>query len=407
MFLSKIIYIHHYGDQHQNREINSVSDGGTNIHTNLIEKLSQEYSVTISTYQDNYVAHNLFDDNKKINIVEHFTLSGLFKKNLLFFELPIRILYPSSKYLFFNTRYRYVFTQTDFLPDTLTGFFLKIKHPKIHWVASFFLNAPKPLSKNNPYKGAQWLKGFFYYLLQFPSFWLINQFADTILVTSDPDQKQFLSGKKKNIIVVRGGVDITLSEKYLSSNQIVPVPKRQYDACFLGRLHDQKGVLEMIDIWKNVCLKKSKAKLAVIGIGPLENALKRKIRESNLKKNIDLLGYLTGEAKYSIFKQSKVMIHPATYDSGGMAVAEGMAWKLPAVSFDLEALKTYYPEGMLKTECYNVKKFAQNILDLLSDKTLYNRVSQEAHQLIRQKWDWQKQSKSIINQIIGYGETEN
>jgi glycosyltransferase involved in cell wall biosynthesis len=83
-----------------------------------------------------------------------------------------------------------------------------------------------------------------------------------------------------------------------------------------------------------------------------------------------------------------------------MAAAEGMAWKLPAVSFDLEALKTYYPKGMIKTECYNVKKFAQNILELLNNQVLYKQISQEAHRLINERWDWQKQSKNIINQIV-------
>jgi len=31
-----------------------------------------------------------------------------------------------------------------------------------------------------------------------------------------------------------------------------------------------------------------------------------------------------------------------------MAAMEAMAWSLPGVCFDLEALKTYYPKGMVK-----------------------------------------------------------
>ena len=43
-----------------------------------------------------------------------------------------------------------------------------------------------------------------------------------------------------------------------------------------------------------------------------------------------------------------MVVHPAIFDSGGMAAAEAMAWGLPGVSFDLPALKTYYPQGMIK-----------------------------------------------------------
>ena len=50
-----------------------------------------------------------------------------------------------------------------------------------------------------------------------------------------------------------------------------------------------------------------------------------------------------------IFKDSKIVLHAAIYDSGGMAACEAMACELPGVSFDLPALKTCYPKGMFKT----------------------------------------------------------
>jgi glycosyltransferase involved in cell wall biosynthesis len=53
-----------------------------------------------------------------------------------------------------------------------------------------------------------------------------------------------------------------------------------------------------------------------------------------------------------------------------MAAWEAMACGLPGVSFDLPALRTYYPKGMLKTPCYDLKAFAENILKLLNDEIL-------------------------------------
>ncbi|PIU03202.1 hypothetical protein COT44_04905 [Candidatus Shapirobacteria bacterium CG08_land_8_20_14_0_20_39_18] len=174
----------------------------------------------------------------------------------------------------------------------------------------------------------------------------------------------------------------------------------------MGRFHYQKGVLELIDIWKLVCQKKPEAKLAMIGNGPLEKNVLIKIREYKLEKNIDLLGFLDGEKKYEIFKQSKMIIHPATYDSGGMAAAEGMAWELPGVSFDLESLKTYYPSGMIKTKCYNLREFADNIISLLDNEKLYQKISKEAHTLIVGVWDWEKRTDFISRKIFN-DETQN
>ena len=238
--------------------------------------------------------------------------------------------------------------------------------------------------------------------MQRPTYYIVRRFADLVFVTSEPDVEKFITKKrsKDKIIVVQGGVDIMESEKYMKEGSIIPVSERKYDACFVGRFHYQKGVLELIDIWKGVCKNKKDAKLAMIGDGLLESDVKEKINEYQLGNNIDLLGFRDGREKYEIFKQSKMMVHPATYDSGGMAAAEGMAWKLPGVSFDLEALKTYYPKGMIKAEIGNNKKFAENILELLDDKELYEKISNDAHNLIIEAWDWKKRSVKIMESIL-------
>jgi glycosyltransferase involved in cell wall biosynthesis len=142
-------------------------------------------------------------------------------------------------------------------------------------------------------------------------------------------------------------------------------------------------------------VKKPEAKLAMIGNGPLEAEAREKIKALGLERNIELLGFMDGEQKFEIFKQSKVMVHPATYDSGGMAAAEGMAWRLPGVSFDLEALKTYYPQGMVKIPCYDEHCFADTILRLLSDKDFYEEQAQLAHELILNVWDWKRRAEFV------------
>lgn len=291
-----------------------------------------------------------------------------------------------------------VYSTSDFLADSLLALYLKIKNPKIVWIAGFYLFAPKPWVKGTPYKGINFFKGCLFYLSQLLIYWYINRFADYVFVTSDPDVVRFITKRRdmSRVIVIKGGVDTTESERYLgspdSNNRIY-----SYDACFLGRFHYQKGLLELIDIWKIVTKQKVNAKLAIIGSGPLEEKIKQKIKDLNLGMNIDLLGFLDGQPKFEIFKKSKIVLHPATYDSGGMAAAEAMAWGLPGISFDLEALKTYYPKGFLKASCFDLQGFADNIIKLLDDKALYQRLSQDAITLTRQ-WDW----KIRANQVIEY-----
>jgi len=299
-----------------------------------------------------------------------------------------------------------VYSVSDFYPDFWPAFLMKRRNSQIRWIAGYYLFAPPPWSAESPYKGVHRLRGLIYWLLQRPSYYLVNRYADHVFVTSEPDVKRFLTARRgrDGITVVQGGVDITESERYLDGGAVVPVADRTYDACFVGRFHYQKGVLTLIDIWKRVCARRPGARLAVIGDGHLAAEVRARIARLGLRKNVDLLGFRDGEAKFVVFRQSRMMLHPAIYDSGGMAAAEGMAWELPGVSFDLEALRTYYPRGMVKIPCFDEQAFADTVIRLLEDESFYREQAAAAHALIVEVWDWRRRADWVFGSVKFLGE---
>jgi glycosyltransferase involved in cell wall biosynthesis len=287
-----------------------------------------------------------------------------------------------------------VYSMSDFWPDSIPAWILKMRLPSVKWVAAFFLFAPSPFGQESPYKGWRRLRGLFYYLSQLPVYALIRRYADMVWVTSEPDRWRFIDSRlsPSKVIAVRGGVDVETPAS-------VPEPKeKRFDAVFIGRFHPQKGVLELIDIWNIVVQRKKDARLAIIGVGDLERQVREKIRVYGLEDNVVLFGFKDGVEKLKIFKESKIVVHPAIYDSGGMAACEAMSCGLPGVSFDLPALKTYYPKGMLKTPCYDLEQFAENILKLIRDKELYKKTAKDAVDWSGE-WDWDKRANQILNVI--------
>ena len=384
--------------------------GGTTIYLNFLSnwnKLGKTFfgsRGTINRLQRENIQNIQYVETDYKDDCNLYSLFGIFQHTL---RRMIMGLSSVSKNIPVVQNADYVYSTSDFYPDLLPAFYAKLKNKKIRWIAGYYLFAPSPFSSESPYKGIHRFRGFLYWLMQRPSYFIVRHWADFVFVTSEPDVARFITKArdKSKIIVIQGGVDITESEKYLDSGQVIPTDKRKYDACFVGRFHFQKGVLELVDIWRRVLKKKPDAKLAMIGDGGLEAEVEKKIKKYKLENNIILLGFRIGQEKYEIFKQSKMMVHPATYDSGGMAAAEGMAWKLPAVSFDLLALKTYYPKGMVKTEINNFDQFAENILKLLEDKNFYDKISSEAFSLIREVWDWKKRAEQIYNSVFKNGKT--
>lgn len=297
----------------------------------------------------------------------------------------------------------YVYTSSDFYPDLLLGFLLKLINPKIVWLAGYYLLAPNPFCKESNYNiNHQFFRGFLYYLSQIPSSFIAKNFADYLFVTSAPDINHFKTKRlpESKILIIQGGVDDVNYSKFLHSKFYISPEKRKYDAVYLGRFHTQKGVTQLVEIWHYVIQKIPGAELIMIGNGDLEDKVKTLIKHYHLQKNITLTGFMDGEPKNRIFQNSKIVVHPAIYDSGGMAAAEAMSWGLPGVSFDLPALKTYYPSGMIKSQPGNLKDFSANIVKLLQNKTLYQQQSQAAVKLIKKSWNWSTRFDLIYKQVF-------
>ncbi|MDD5431399.1 MAG: glycosyltransferase family 4 protein [Candidatus Omnitrophica bacterium] len=293
-----------------------------------------------------------------------------------------------------NKKIDIVYSTSDFWPDSITAFIMAKVLNNAKWVAGFYLFAPNPFKNDNPYRGKSLLRGLLYYFTQLPIYCIVKRFADFVCVTSIPDVGNFITPRRTEdkILVIMGGVDCSLHRE-------IPEVKKEYDACFLGRFHPQKGVIELIDIWRMVVDKKPNASLLIIGYGELLEKLKEKINLNSLSENVIVKGFTDGEEKVRILNKCSIVVHPALYDSGGMAACEAMACGLPAVSFDLPALKTYYPKGMLKTKCFSLEEFSQNILRLLEDRQLYAKLKIDALNWAKE-WDWDKKAEFILEKII-------
>lgn len=294
-----------------------------------------------------------------------------------------------------------VYSASEFWQDSLPAVILKLRYPRIKWIAAWYQTAP------NPFRGFREdgrlrllpdIRALAYWIVQQPIKPLIQKFANYVFITSEPDKLQFPKlNNLDRILVIKGGVD--LDKVNLFQKKFSNLPKI-YDAVFQGRFHPQKGVIELINIWKRVVDKKPDAQLAIIGDGPLMQSVKLIIKNNNLDKNITLFGYVfDGPKKYRIFSQSKIVAHPAIYDSGGMAAAEAMAFGLPGIAFDLEALKTYYPKGMIKVPIANLEVFSEKVEQLLKNKKFYQRIQKEATELVYDYWNWDSVVKRILQKF--------
>jgi len=295
-----------------------------------------------------------------------------------------------------------IYSMSEFWQDVLPAMLLRRRFPQSRWLSGFYLFAPNPFLGFEGVYGQRKLKvpelkllvqKYFYEPMTLA--WIVR-YADMLFLTNQTDADYFLRHgfSSDQIRAIYGGVD-------LAEAQSASAPALgEFAGCFVGRLHEQKGIEDLLRIWKRVC-QHQPGRLAIIGTGlrPEYVARVRKLcTELGLDHCVEWLGYLDGIKKYEVLKRSRVFLHTTVYDNSGMAAAEGMAAGLPVVAYDLPPLRVAYPKGMLKAPPRDIDAFAQAVIALLTDSALYKATQQDAVDFARE-WDWGKRAQESLDWI--------
>lgn len=368
--------------------------GGDVIAIECIKRWAKAgHKVTVFVSKSGLIVYNrCLQENVNFVVTSQLTFERNSLRNILLFEFSALAYGLMATLRLFRANNLMIYSASNLWPDSLPAWLMKLRNRGSKWIAPFYLFAPRAFSKESPYRGKKSLRGLLYFLSELPLFTIIRKYADMVWVTNESDRYRLIDGKRltpDNVICIPWGVDTR-------TPLLIPETKdKKFDAVFIGRLHPQKGVLELISIWRYVCQHKKDAKLAIIGDGELEREIRDKIRRCNLESNITLLGYRDGMEKFKIFKESRIVVHPAIYETGAIAPAEAMACGLPGISFDLPAFRTYYPKGIIKIPKFDLEKFAKSVIELLTDEKLYNNLRKEAIELTKEM-DWDKKAEELL-----------
>lgn len=146
---------------------------------------------------------------------------------------------------------------------------------------------------------------------------------DNVVAVSTGAKDSFVKKTKikNNVVHVIPNI-IDANEIILKSKgkcDLVP-DKDYYNLVTVGRLCHQKGFDILIDYMKEVVKLRPKTRLYIIGDGPDYSKLHKKIIDSNLDKNLFLLGSKKNPYKY--MKQLDGFVLTSRYEGQGMVILE-------------------------------------------------------------------------------------
>jgi glycosyltransferase involved in cell wall biosynthesis len=196
-------------------------------------------------------------------------------------------------------------------------------------------------------------------------YWLAQNFALRLfkgckrkrLIYTHHNQMQRLvqmGYSEEDLVFVSNGVD-------LKQPASVPDQTKIYDAAWVGRVHKQKGIEDLL---ATLAFLSSQIKdFRAIMVGDLKNTLAPQISAAGLTRHIEFSGYVSEMEKFRLLKSSRVFLMPSRYESWGIVIGEALATGLPVVAYEIDAYRPVFGDLLRYVPPFDSQAFAHSAAD--------------------------------------------
>ena len=167
---------------------------------------------------------------------------------------------------------------------------------------------------------------------------------------------------EEKIILKRNSINIP---KYQPKN----TGKKGNYFTFIGRLSHEKGIMGLIEIFKDL----KYINLQIFGDGPLKDKISNLINQEKLK-NIELMGFVTGKIKIdSIYNSTANIIPSICNEVSPVVLVESLKLGIPVIGSNMGSIPEFIKDG------YNGNIYNYRDLDMLKEKIIkiYNMNEKE------------------------------
>lgn len=184
------------------------------------------------------------------------------------------------------------------------------------------------------------------------------QKVDKIICVSEDSKKSVLNlypENKDKIRVVYNPIDKdNILEK---SKEKIEIKKDKLNVITVGRLNYQKGYDILLQTHKKLIKEGLNYNLIILGEGPERKNLEKYIKDNNLEKNIQLLGFK--ENPYSYLKEADIFVSSSRYEGYPLVLCEAVCLGKPIIATNCTG-----PKEILENSRYGLMAEVENVDDL-------------------------------------------
>jgi glycosyltransferase involved in cell wall biosynthesis len=141
----------------------------------------------------------------------------------------------------------------------------------------------------------------------------------------------------------------------VAATEAVPEQQRSYDVVWIGRVHRQKGIDDLLATLQY--LAERVKNFRAIFIGNLRDALAPRVQELGLSKQIEFSGFVSEEEKIRLFKASRLFLMPSKHEGSPRVIGESVIAGTPVVAYDIPNYRPIFGDFVRYVPAFNLDAF--------------------------------------------------
>lgn len=173
--------------------------------------------------------------------------------------------------------------------------------------------------------------------------------------------------------------------------------KEKNTLIYIGRLAELKGVEDLISVIFEVKKEIPKIVLHLVGNGPKQQFLEKKVNLLNLKNNVIFHGCLGREEIKDLLGKSSIYLSASKFEGFDIPLAEAMACGCAPIVSNIYAHQFVFQDQEVGYLVKDKNEMTRRVFELLRDENKRLFFAQNGRRLVEEKWTWENVSKGYKN----------
>lgn len=138
-------------------------------------------------------------------------------------------------------------------------------------------------------------------------------------------------------------------------NDSVPAPPREFDVVWIGRVHRQKGIDDLLATLE--FLARRIENFSAVFIGNVKDALLPEIIRRGLDKHLTFSGFVSEAEKVRLFKASRLFLMPSRHEGSPRVVGESIIANTPVLAYDIPNYRPVFGDFVRYVPVFDLSAF--------------------------------------------------